>query len=1348
MEVLQHLRGTIPTTMREISALSQLNLDEDVPSIQGANFPVLFQSNTDTNFSDITAFKSAFARSAEDARVYSHLNTLLEQGQEYAIMLYTWRSISRALPFIRSSDQPNRIKIYEKTKEILEPHCLKLKQFMFFQDAAIRRFVEEVKRLAHKDQKNFFVNQAYLVTLGKMIKMFALLDEMKNMKASMKNDYSNYKRAAQFLQVNDPDSHDVSIFLAKQKIIRDTLKESLIAIDGYEDLLIEIIHNSAQMYENKVYILPEEKHTHVIVIAFSLYLLDSGRIVDGKQVGICLNKIAKRLNIGKLDRILKECEVVNLFGDMSVEPFSYVRQTASFDPSKWPECNSAKVSGQGVILTHMARFQEEYTSLTSDLAWHTNTTSIRLNERSAKENQELYDLALRGLQYLSGWSVQVLDTFSWKLAHCASGFTNHECPKDAENYEKATRYNYNAEERFAMIEIISMIKSVQTQLLRLEACYSEAIGRSVYRELQAIVVGQLSAPLLKAQKKKERIMLARLILAIQATCADQISDTMDLDMMMHTSSSSGGGGGTTGSKSWGKAASSKLSNSSNNNHNNSNNSMTTGSNSTMAAVAASLANNNDSPTGSISTSSIFDSNKRRVGPSSSQLYLVRTMLELMVEQVSSTKQMIRKELDTATLSAIDTFLKHSFYWPYLLNFSETLIKCCDLSQLWYREFFLEMTNGACIQFPIEMSLPWIFTDHILESEHPGYMEYLLYMLDLYNDAADCALNRFRRRFLYEEIEAEANLVFDQLVYKLSDKIFRHYKRYASSILLDKRFRAEAQRTASWREPYPPPNRYTAALLRQRNIQLLGRSIDINRLICQRMTKAIYKSIEVAISRFHSSDITGIIELEAAIECNRLCHRMLSEQLELDDFDALLREADNLISSRLGKITVHVFWELTYDLVKNYCYNDATNRFVPTNFTLTEVLEREKPPTVEAQYVWGSRSLNTCFETIFKLYRGFVGAPHFSAICRLLGYRGLFVVTAEVMKVAQSLLNQTLRDYVCRLVLLMPQSLTIPSDKAESDAVFSALYTQLHQIYKYTDLRTNVFQNFREFGNILICCLQLEKNLSIEDSCDLRHAGPFIGQMPRQFFPPIPSHEEGLKGKSINELRRERDIQYKELQKKQESMNIVLVVSRIGTEDQLSLAKENEILTKERLCSGLTLFEFVLNKIKTFLHEEDSDGNTWDRLSNIAKRNSMCNGTTTHYNNDILGLESYTHFHRLWSAIQLVFCTPFGQNEYTIEEMFGEGLNWAGCAIILLLGQQRQFEALDFGSLILRLQRIDKKDATPMGVSLERMAARLSRFSVLNRQIFSTLNIYLHPVDRLDESSVRVRQFPIPTWSKS
>lgn len=60
-------------------------------------------------------------------------------------------------------------------------------------------------------------------------------------------------------------SQEVSMFLAKQKIIREKLKERLNSVDGYEDLLVDIIRNSAHMYSNKVYILPEEKHTHVIV---------------------------------------------------------------------------------------------------------------------------------------------------------------------------------------------------------------------------------------------------------------------------------------------------------------------------------------------------------------------------------------------------------------------------------------------------------------------------------------------------------------------------------------------------------------------------------------------------------------------------------------------------------------------------------------------------------------------------------------------------------------------------------------------------------------------------------------------------------------------------------------------------------------------------------------------------------------------------------------------------------------------------------------------------------------------------------------------------------------------------
>lgn len=39
----------------------------------------------------------------------------------------------------------------------------------------------------------------------------------------------------------------------------------------------------------------------------------------------------------------------------------------------------------------------------------------------------------------------------------------------------------------------------------------------------------------------------------------------------------------------------------------------------------------------------------------------------------------------------------SFHHKISLNVSESLQQCCDLSQLWYREFYLEMTMGRRIQ---------------------------------------------------------------------------------------------------------------------------------------------------------------------------------------------------------------------------------------------------------------------------------------------------------------------------------------------------------------------------------------------------------------------------------------------------------------------------------------------------------------------------------------------------------------------------------------------------------------------------------------------------------------------------
>lgn len=121
-------------------------------------------------------------------------------------------------------------------------------------------------------------------------------------------------------------------------------------------------------------------------------------------------------------------------------------------------------------------------------------------------------------------------------------------------------------------------------------------------------------------------------------------------------------------------------------------------------------------------------------------------------------------------------------------------------------------------------------------------------------------------------------------------------------------------------------------------------------------------------------------------------------------------------------------------------------------------------------------------------------------------------------------------------------------------------------------------------------------------------------------------------------------------------------------------------------------------------------------------------------------------------------------------------------MIMLLGQQRRFEALDFCYHILRVQRVDGKDENVKGIvsiqhihihtyiytqyiltysdqlisllfsvtyficflkHLKRLVDRIRRFQVLNSQIFAILNKYLKNGDSDAASVEHVRCFQPP-----
>ena len=1281
--------------------------------MQGVSSSIVHHVNYDTNFEDRKAFARCDAKCIEEASLQANMNRMLDEGEKHAINLYTWRCCSRSIPQPKSNEQPNRAEIYEKIVEVLGPEVNKLLAFLYFQRQAVDKFCQEIARLCtpggtastnlsiarhasmssslsnnpnhgqplessisatnmatlKRNQKagvTEFASETYLLTLARFINMFATLDELKNMKSSVKNDYATYRRAAQFLKVLSDsqslqESQNLSMFLAKQNTILGSLVSSLANIPNHDALLCKIVNLCVHMYDEGKYILPSEKHMLVKVIGFTLFL------IDGKNCDINKLDAKKKVSLSAIDRIFKDLEMVPLFGDMQIAPFmTYIKKMPNFDPQKWPLCsNESMTSTQAEIQTFLPKIRTKYFAYISDLSRHSNevTTIIKETLRTDAENKELLDLALLGLRLLADITCHVTELYSWKLMHPTDHHQNHACPQEAEEYERATRYNYNDEEKTALIELISMIKGLQVLMSRMETVFVDAIKCSIYARLQDFVQRDLREPLRKSIHKKDDTL--RLFLkSVRSTCADWnqgVEDPID------------------------QAAKSDLS---------------------KPIVAE------------------FELNvpRRSVGPSSTQLYMIRAMLESLVSgKAHGDKSALRKYIDNTSFASIENFLKDSYYWQYLLNFSQTLTECCDLSQLWYREFYLEMTMGRRIQFPIEMSLPSILTDHIFKTRDPTMMECILYPLDLYNDSAYCALTKFCKQFLYDEVEAEVNLCFDQFIYKLSEQIFAYYKHLAGSILLDQRFRSEAA-AMNIKFTWPQANRYTT-ILKQRHLQLLGRTIDLNRLIAQRLQVCMLKNLELAITRFEEGGLTDIIELEGLIAVNKYTHKLLSEHVALDPFDNLFKEANRNVSAPYGRVTLHIICELMVSFLPNYCYNSSTNRFVkipPYAPTLsphqhnTASRDRSSQSTQQPPYnLYGTKALNIAFSAIHQLYSNFIGAPHFRAIAQLLGYQGVAIVIDHLLKFIQSLLQGTLNQYCKTLQGAMPKVCKLPLYDYGSTGVLEYYQAQLKDVIQFPDVKTAMFQLFREMGNAILFCMLIEQSLSQEEVCDLLQAAPFQNILP------------ALHCKSGE--RPENKI--KQLEQQYKSLQISKNIEHLGSEEQGALANEGNLLTKERLCCGLTIFDATLNKIKGFLLDNRDLATTWIG----PPENPPV----------VIYVDECLEFHRIWSALQFMYCMPVGQGEFTIEQLFGEGLNWAGCVMIALLDQQKRFEALDFCYHLLKVQRVDGKDDVIRGVPLKRMVERVKRFQVLNSQIFSVINKYVNSNLPDDTKLEQVKVFSSP-----
>lgn len=113
---------------------------------------------------------------------------------------------------------------------------------------------------------------------------------------------------------------------------------------------------------------------------------------------------------------------------------------------------------------------------------------------------------------------------------------------------------------------------------------------------------------------------------------------------------------------------------------------------------------------------------------------------------------------------------------------------------------------------------------------------------------------------------------------------------------------------------------------------------------------------------------------------------------------------------------------------------------------------------------------------------------------------------------------------------MPKHCKLPRYDYGSPGVLSYYHAQLNDIVQYPDARTELFHNFREFGNIILFCLLMEQALSQEEVCDLLQAAPFQNILPRPFC------KEGEKPET----------KQKRLEAKYAALQIVPNIEKFGT----------------------------------------------------------------------------------------------------------------------------------------------------------------------------------------------------------
>jgi cytoplasmic FMR1 interacting protein len=1081
-------------------------------------------------------YKAYFTTFPKELEFISAIDEFIRLGEEHIRMLYCYRSVSQAIPeiSIETTDDMTteektelglkKTEINQKILDILRPEMNKIREFHAFTIDAIDCFYSCVSFVCYKGQHKEMIPEGFYLSLIRLLDVLLKLDNLKDFKNALRKDFARYKRAigahpsVELLE----EITKLQNFLAGQDsrkshhYIIHTLREEIKRINDHETLLVDCLDLTYQSLEEVLYFLPEEKFCFLRVIPYFILLID-GELDDTNKA----NNIFKngKIKLSNYQKFFKRNPVVPLYGDITLTLELILQKAPHYEKSQahlWgginPSTNHVDIDQKVIdsydIRTYWEQVRSSHSQYLIKFANAVNRYERfrflkQVDEVTIEMAQDVYNLVTEGLQKVARWVMIIKSMLAWKYTHPysreklfaantnADGNMDPLLNRDGLDYALALRHNLHQDEIKVFVDFVFMIKSLASHLLDKEDLFNPFIRFHIHHRIQQLVQGDLT-PLLHRVDKRNKPILPTL-LKLRSLGADWLNGNEPANDYKEYTRKQG----------------------------------------TVVAL---------------------NHPARVVGPALTQLYILRTQVASLCESKSEVrrKESIfgKADLEKSDVEIFQKFYDDSFYFPYLLNYAQHIKEITDLSDLWYREFFLELTK--CIQFPIDMSLPWMLIENILsnknsfnnkekDSSNEGgntvvnptstrieksslsnnnmsmnfHLENVFYLFDIYNDAANKSLYFLNSQFLYDEIESEANLVIDQFYFLLSDEIYSYYKNLSGTVIIEKSYQLkyeEIKSAISGTNAAPPlslPSLKYHHILMQKSVQMLGRSINLSMIFTQNITTKFMRDVDIAIKKFESYDIRGIVEFKSLLSILKLTHEFLSNYLLLDSFDHMLQEIDESWSTTAyrGRISLHILTSLARDVIPNFSYNQYTQRFIPSPIAIRP-WEYNKPPK---QNVIQSCYGNICYkhyENLNKLTRNFFGSVHIQALLTLedilanrmtssvnnnshansaissnsksshFGFTQLTMIIDQLVKNLYDKIMD-LSEYLSALKDSIPPCKP-PQAIFKSIGAYGYFEGKLKSLLEFDDLKPEVFQIFREIGNTIAFLKDFSNVLEIHE----------------------------------------------------------------------------------------------------------------------------------------------------------------------------------------------------------------------------------------------------------------------------